>query len=258
MISPRPKLVLLGAVFLPGALLSLLSPIVILAVPALLERVFSQRPDVWSTGFQYSAPLAPIVGMAVIDGLWRARRWYELRQMRLGLGASPALASAGRARMTPPLGRVFPRGDRIAKVAIALLVVAVVITIQFPVSLLVANKFQLLRPDPSKAAVDAASRLLPNGIFVATSNNLVPPLLNKDKPLVIAPDSVCGSWALVWTGVPEYPYVTTEQLLHQVASMERHGWDVIYGRAHVELLRHRGPGEGGYDCKRDDPLLAPG
>ena len=72
MISPRPKLVLLGAVFLPGALLSLLSPIVILAVPALLERVFSQRSDVWSTGFQYSAPLAPILGMAVIDGLWRA------------------------------------------------------------------------------------------------------------------------------------------------------------------------------------------
>ena len=59
------------------------------------------------------------------------------------------------------LGRVFPEGDRIAKVAIALSVVAVVITVQFPLSLLVANKFQLLRPDPSKAAVDAASRFLP-------------------------------------------------------------------------------------------------
>ena len=132
MISPRPKLVLVGAVFLPGALLSLLSPIVILAVPALLERAFSQRSDVWSTGFQYSAPLAPIVGMAVIDGLWRARRWYELRHMRPGLGASPVVDSSGRARTTPQLGRVFPEGDRIAKVAIALLVVAVVITVQFP------------------------------------------------------------------------------------------------------------------------------
>ena len=60
MVSPKTKLGLLTWVFVPGALLSLVSPIVILAVPLLLERILSERPNVWSTAFQYSAPLAPI------------------------------------------------------------------------------------------------------------------------------------------------------------------------------------------------------
>ena len=72
MVSPKTKLGLLTWVFVPGALLSLVSPIVILAVPLLLERILSERPNVWSTVFQYSAPLALIIGMAVIDGLRRA------------------------------------------------------------------------------------------------------------------------------------------------------------------------------------------
>ena len=108
MVSPKTKLGLLTWVFVPGALLSLVSPIVILAVPLLLERILSERPNVWSTAFQYSAPLAPIIGMAVIDGLWRAVRW------RRHGGGEKAVWPPGcdRREMRGGQAGVVPTGDR--------------------------------------------------------------------------------------------------------------------------------------------------
>jgi uncharacterized membrane protein len=254
MASPRTKLGLLAWVFLPGALLSLLSPIAILAVPVLLERVLSERPNVWSTGFQYSAPLAPIVGMAVIDGLSRAvRRRGQGQKHKVVLST----ASDRRARTGRGLGTLVPTGDRTALAAISLSMIALAISVHFPLSLLVANDFRLFRRDASAAAVETAARMLPRGVTVAASNNLVPPLLNRDNPLVLSPDSVCGSWVLAWTGVPEYPYITRAQMLHQLSSMDGHGWAVVFQRANVELLHRVGSGNGGYPCRRNDPLLAP-
>ncbi len=85
----------------------------------------------------------------------------------------------------------------------------------------------------------------------------MPRLFNRDNPLVVTPDSVCGSWVLAWTGIPKYPYRTQAEMLHQLKRMEENGWAVLFERANIELLHRSSSGDGGYACKRNDPLLAP-
>src|SRR6202011_2139280 len=58
---------LLGAwLFLP-----LFSPLFLVALPSLLERLWSSNPSLWSASFDYSMVIAPILAFAAIDSLQR-------------------------------------------------------------------------------------------------------------------------------------------------------------------------------------------
>ena len=241
MVSPKTKLGLLAWVFLPGALLSLVSPIVILAVPLLLERVLSERPNVWSVGLQYSAPLAPIIGMAAIDGLWRCVRWRRHDEGDEVVWPTPSHRGT---RADRRQAVVIRKGDRAALAAFAMAIVALIISLDFPLSRLVANHFQIFGPNPSVTAVERAELMLPRGVTVAASDNLVALLLNRDNPLVMSPDSVCGSWVLAWTGIPQYPYRTQAQMLYQLSRMEANGWAVLFERAGLNSCTARGRATG--------------
>jgi uncharacterized membrane protein len=70
---------LLGAwLFLP-----VLSPISLIAIPTLLERLWSSNPALWSASYHYSLVIAPVLAFASIDTLAR-------------LGQIPPLAEKGR------------------------------------------------------------------------------------------------------------------------------------------------------------------
>jgi uncharacterized membrane protein len=83
---------LLGAwLFLP-----LLSPLFIVAIPELLERLWSSNPALWSASFHYSMIIAPILAFASIDTLVRLRRWLGGRwRQPLTQAASFAVLAAG-------------------------------------------------------------------------------------------------------------------------------------------------------------------
>ena len=255
MVTPRAKLGLLAWTFLPSGLLALLSPITVLAIPALLERVLSQRPDVWQTSFQYGAPLAPIVGLAVIDGLWRGDRWRAARRAgrRPQAAAIPAPAPGV---VGPGPVRAPVRGGEAALIAMVMLTVAVVVTSHFPLTSVVADDLALLRPYQPMIALNEAERLVPPGVLIAASNNLVPHLLSRDDPIVMTADSVCGSWAFV-EAKSQYPYVSVVQAVRQLQGMRRHGWRLVFDRSGILLLHKVGMVLGGPVCRRTDPLLAP-
>jgi uncharacterized membrane protein len=57
------------------AFLPVLSPLVLVAVPNLVERLLSRDSSYWELGrFQYSLPLTPILAFATVDTLARVRR----------------------------------------------------------------------------------------------------------------------------------------------------------------------------------------
>ena len=60
--------------FAACAFLALASPLAVLALPLLAERMLSNDPLLWSMGFHYSATLAPVLMMAGADGLFRLAR----------------------------------------------------------------------------------------------------------------------------------------------------------------------------------------
>ena len=93
--SAKVKLVggLLGAwLFLP-----VLSPLALVAIPTLFERLWSSNPALWSASFQYSLVIAPILAFAAVDALARLQNRFSLSRWRerVGVGVSLAVLTAG-------------------------------------------------------------------------------------------------------------------------------------------------------------------
>jgi uncharacterized membrane protein len=69
----RIKLKLWGGLLGAWLLLPIASPIFLVAIPSLLERLWSSNPALWSASFDYSMLIAPILAFASIDTLRRFR-----------------------------------------------------------------------------------------------------------------------------------------------------------------------------------------
>jgi uncharacterized membrane protein len=66
--TPRDKVIALGNLFVPWLGLPLLSPLVLVMLPTLAARFFSDKPSHWAPqGFHYSLMLAPMVAFAAVD-----------------------------------------------------------------------------------------------------------------------------------------------------------------------------------------------
>ena len=79
-------------------LLPLISPISMVAIPTLLERLWSSNPALWSASFHYSLVIAPVLTFAAIDGLARLQRLpipLPRRRGMVGLGMALAVLAAG-------------------------------------------------------------------------------------------------------------------------------------------------------------------
>jgi uncharacterized membrane protein len=68
--------------FAAFALLPLVSPVLLVALPSFLERFWSSSPNFWSFHFQYSMVPAPILAFAAIDTCVRLRRVLRGRLTR--------------------------------------------------------------------------------------------------------------------------------------------------------------------------------
>jgi uncharacterized membrane protein len=71
----RPeKRATLAQLFGAWLFLPLASPLLLIAVPSIAERFWANNPSLWSTSFQYTLPVSPILAFATIDALHRIRR----------------------------------------------------------------------------------------------------------------------------------------------------------------------------------------
>src|SRR5450631_907107 len=163
-------------VLLPTVLAALWSPIALVALPALLLRFVSGESLFWGTAGHYNATLMPIVFVAAIDGLARARAVPE--------GARTHLISRW-------LGRHGPAMALACSAAIAF---------QSPMS-------QLWNPstyhvDAHARAADAAMKAIPSGTTVEASLDELAPLAARDD--VFWWGSVAPKWILFDSASPEW------------------------------------------------------
>jgi uncharacterized membrane protein len=88
-----PKLLLLVQLLYPFAFLSVCSPLMLLAAPLLLERLWSDNSSYYVASFHYNATLGPVLVLGAADTLGRLRS-------RLGVGsdASTRLGVTARTR----------------------------------------------------------------------------------------------------------------------------------------------------------------
>lgn len=69
--SPAVKLRTLWYIFYPFLFLACASPLIIIAVPLLLERFLSNTQHYWTQNYHYTATISPVIVMASADGLKR-------------------------------------------------------------------------------------------------------------------------------------------------------------------------------------------
>ena len=134
------KLETITMLLLPTAFIALRSPLILIAAPSLLLRFTSTDSSFWGTYWHYNATLMPVLFIAAADGL--ARMDAKSRIRRLG----PAL----------------------------MVVIAVVLAFQFPLSSLWRAQTYQISPHVSQA--EAAMAQVPDGATVLTTLDLLAPL----------------------------------------------------------------------------------
>jgi uncharacterized membrane protein len=103
LITPRVKLVTMLWLFGAFCFLSLRSPLALVAVPLLLERMLANLfPNWWVTSFQYNAYLVVILICAAVDGAARLDRDLLRRRHRAAELERSGAAQAGRSTAAGP------------------------------------------------------------------------------------------------------------------------------------------------------------
>jgi uncharacterized membrane protein len=135
---------------LPTAFAALGSPIALLVLPSLLLRFVSTNTAYWGTDWHYNATIMPILFIAAVAAMarWRA----------VGASGPRSGLRAGLARHGAPM----------------MAAIAVAVAFQFPLSTLWHGSTYTI--SPQVAADNAAMAVVPDGVTVQTTLNLLAPL----------------------------------------------------------------------------------
>jgi uncharacterized membrane protein len=236
----------------PLLLLPLLSPVTLLALPLLAERLFSTNGNHWGPNNHYDAFVWPLLVLAAIDALQqdRPRRLLAALAARIRTGTRyprpqtnerhvQSIGSSERA-VHPPRDRVngpFTRNGVGATLAVAALCVSVFMMVRW------FQPWDLPNGDHGRqdraGAAAAAARLIPDGARVETDNELGPHLTMRAKVLLLDFTPRGADWAIVDTRQWSFPFDTlVSQRFHAALLLASGDYDIVYARDDY-LVLHR-------------------
>ncbi|MFE6847316.1 DUF2079 domain-containing protein [Streptomyces sp. NPDC057686] len=202
MLTPDVKVMTLLALLAPTAFLALRSPLVLVALPTLAWRFFSDNPQYWGTGFQYSAVLMPVVVAALIDALTR----WPVTHVRYALTVSVAAT--------------------------------VLMFLQAPLYQLVQPA--TWHTDPRVATTHSILDKIPSGATVAATNHLAPQLTARATVTVFGfPGSRPNpKYIVADVSTWDWPFATSTAVVQQLNDTLGHGYRAIAHQDGIVLL-HR-------------------
>ena len=200
--SPQIKLDTLAFLLWPTLLTCLFSPLTLMALPQLLERMLSDREQWWVTDFHHSAITVAVLFCAGADGAARIIGWVRGRGTGLGeRGASLIWATAACA-------------------------VALTLVPRFPFG-------QLVRPDfydrhPDVAAAEQAVAAVPSGVVVEAVNHIGPHLSARATVLLWEDKPPTTPWIVADTARAAYPWSSPDRQRQRVGELRTLGYQVVY------------------------------
>ncbi|MEU6711568.1 DUF2079 domain-containing protein [Nonomuraea sp. NPDC046802] len=204
----------------PTLLLCLLSPLSLVALPHVLERMLSDRAQWWQADFQYSAFTVVILLCAGVDGLSRLLRRLE----RPDAGGSAG--ESGRDREHAQL-----------KLAWAAAVCAVALTLvpRFALDQLYHPAFY---KEPKAAAAEEAVSKVPSGVTVEAVNSIGPALTSRATVLLWRREGYGAPWVVADVSRWEYPFGSLDDQLARVNELQGQGYVKVFERDGYVVL-HR-------------------
>jgi uncharacterized membrane protein len=212
MVSPGTKVETLLLVLAVTAFLALRSPWILVAVPNLVVRFASDRENYWSTDWHYSLTTMTVVFVALVDAIVRVRHGG------------------------PHWLRAYS-----AHVPVAVVAVALVLSLQFPFRALVDP----LTYDGGQRGVDAETVLarIPEGASVASDIGLLAALVgDRDVYWIgsdnrgVEPDYVLLDGSAAWAGDPPAGVAYAEQKFPGTA------YERVFATGGFQLMRRSAPG----------------
>ncbi|HKE49872.1 MAG TPA: DUF2079 domain-containing protein [Actinomycetes bacterium] len=206
-LHPSTKLSTLAWLFGMLGFAALGSPLVLMTLPLLAERMFSSNPNHWNIEHHYDAFLWPILLFAAMD----------------------TVARLSRRRGWPGL----PRGWAVATLA----AIVLVSMFRFPLG----DQFtgQAWRLGEREWAAAAAVALIPDGVTVEADNRLGPHLTTRTTVLLLDQTPRGADWVIVDTEKRSFPFDSVAEQLDRLAMARAEGFDVVFDRSGFVVL-HRG------------------
>ncbi|WP_433433201.1 DUF2079 domain-containing protein [Nonomuraea sp. CA-141351] len=193
----------------PTLMLCLLSPLSLIALPHVLERMLSDRSLWWQADFQYSAFTVIILFCAGVDGLARLLR--RLKRSDEHDHASLKLAWSA-----------------------AACVVALTLVPKFSLDQLYHPAFY---KEPKAAAAAEAASKVPSGVTVEAVNSLGPALTSRTTVLLWTAKSHGAPWVVADTSRWEFPFGSPDEQLATVGELEADGYTKVFEHDGYVVLR---------------------
>ena len=202
---------LLGVPFLG---LVLASPLAILTIPLLAERMLSSNPNLWGTGFHYSLLIAPVLAMGAADGIRRLQR----------------------------LGPLLHRPRFALACAAAIVLLTVVVSAPLSPLALATNRSTYERSGAERAGYAAMGEIPPEA-SVAALNIFTPHLSHRDEIYALGRGRLLEpDYILVELSARARPFYSSPRAMANVAAAvaaRRPAYETLIEQDGLLLLRHR-------------------
>lgn len=210
LVSEQVKIDTLVLLLWLSLLLCLLSPLFVMAVPLILERMLSDHPLWWEADFQYNAYLVVVLLLAGVDGLARllrrVKREKDASLMLLWSGAVLAvvLAQLPRFALDQLADPGFYRGDQVMS-----------------------------------SAIEAAARVVPDGVTVSAANVIGPELTRRATVLLWMPGGHQADWVVADTLRWNFPFDSVEHQAKEAEQLVAAGYRKVFEQDGVVVLTRR-------------------
>lgn len=202
----------------PFGLCAAASPISLLVLPVMLERMLNDRELLWSFTLYYDTPLLPVVLVANVHGFCRLLDWWRARR--------------GRPSPLPVAGRAATVFRWYAATALA---ITLVIGYWLPVGTWLRGA--MARPSEAyQATARAALAQVPAGVAVRASDRFAPWLTPTNRVTLLGSTVEQGDWAILDVARPGCPVPEDEPGRPLVADLLRQGFTVRWARGDVMVL----------------------
>jgi uncharacterized membrane protein len=276
---PAIKLHTLLWLFGAFCFLSLLSPLVLAAVPLLAERMLNSKyQNWWVLAFQYNAYLAIPLACAAVDGAARLDRWVTAawrafaggRAARPKTGALPhagtgqaqgfATAEAasqaaipahpgpgedGASSVRSPRAATGPWSPKGIVSLVCSIAICGVVLYMVPMYKLGAMLHPWFYHDTYQIKAEtAADATVPSGVVIEAANDLGSELSGRDTVLMWDGDGVTPPFAAPWVVADvhhhEFTFDSMTEQRNHVTNLLRHGYKIVFRRDGYLVLHRPG------------------
>lgn len=212
-VQPFEKVRTLAYLFGAWLGLGLVSPITLVAVPLLAERMLSENPQYWTLQGHYSMAIAPVLAFGAVDGLARLSGWTK--------------------------GRVSPHRSQFVAAA-GMSTLAVLLTAAFPLHRLFTPN--LYRTPTEYRSASAAIARIPGSASLAASNRLVAHLADRNQIVLLGPSPPRTEYVIAAVNDPDPAAVFPNPDLASVRRLvqaARRTYVTVFDRQGIIVLRRR-------------------